>query len=376
MKSIEFTYPRIRAHWARARKSMFFWIVVLPVALAVLYFGCVASDIYVSESRFVVRSPDKQVQSGLGAFLQGTGFNRSQDNVYVVHDFITSRDALSQLEKSERVSTLFGASSVDRFSRFGGLDFDRSFEALYRYYDRRVSVDVDSTSAITTLRVNAFTAQSAYQINHALLEMAEHLVNKMSVRAQADLIASAQKEVDAARVAAQEAGTQLARYRTAQKIFDPDKQSSLQLQQISKLQDEIVLTRTQISQIKAFAPENPQLSTLQTRLVVLEQEAQKQMLAVAGDSRSLTSKTTQYQRLQLDQVFADRQLISALATLESARNEAFRKQLYLEVIANPNTPDVAIRPNRLKAILVVLIGSLVVWGIACLVLAGVREHHD
>ena len=64
-----------------ASVSFILWLtVIIPTALAVIYFGLIASDVYISESRFVVRSPQRQAQTGLGALLQGTGFSRSQDD--------------------------------------------------------------------------------------------------------------------------------------------------------------------------------------------------------------------------------------------------------------------------------------------------------
>ncbi|MEI7825099.1 MAG: hypothetical protein WCI01_07355, partial [Chlorobiaceae bacterium] len=63
-------------------------------------------------------------------------------------------------------------------------------------------------------------------------------------------------------------------------------------------------------------------------------------------------------------------------SLEQARNEAQRQQLYLERIVQPNTPDIAIEPQRLKAILTIFVVGLLVWGILSLLVAGVREHHD
>lgn len=357
-------------------KSSFFFIVVVPTLIAIIYFGLVASDIYVSESRFVVRSQDKSSQAGLGALLQGTGLTRSADSVYVVHDFIQSRDALAQLESQEKVSRMFSAKSVDFVNRFDPVGTDNSFEGLYKYFDRRVDIDVDSTSGITTLSANAFSAQDAYTINASLLAMAERLINQMNARMQSDLIASAQREVDVAKAAAATAESNLTQYRTSQQVFDPERQSSLQLQQLSKLQEDIVETKVQIAQLRSFAPGNPQMSALTTRLASLQQQADEQMSQVAGGKVSLTKKAGEYSRLQLEQVFAEKQLASAMATLESARNEALRKQMYVEVVAKPNTPDVPIRPRRLKDVLITFVACMIVWGIASLLMAGIREHHD
>src|SRR5437762_134124 len=78
---------------------LFIATVVAPVTLATLYFGWIASDIYVSESRFVLRSQQRpQVQNPLGALLGTVGMTRSQDDAYTVQDFIASRDALRRLD--------------------------------------------------------------------------------------------------------------------------------------------------------------------------------------------------------------------------------------------------------------------------------------
>ena len=67
--------------------------VLVPTGIAIIYYGLIASDIYISESRFVVRSPQRQSQTGLlSSLLSGTGFSRSQDDAYSVHDFIKSRE--------------------------------------------------------------------------------------------------------------------------------------------------------------------------------------------------------------------------------------------------------------------------------------------
>jgi capsular polysaccharide transport system permease protein len=74
--------------------------------------------------------------------------------------------------------------------------------------------------------------------------------------------------------------------------------------------------------------------------------------------------------------FANRQLASALASLEQARNEAQRQQLYIERVAQPSLPDDAMEPRRLRAVLAVFVLGLVAWGVLSLLVASVREHVD
>ena len=369
--------------WRRALKKrlsrinrLFLLTVVVPTVLATIYFGLIASDVYVSESRFVVRSPDKQMGSGLGALLKGAGFSRAQDDSYTVHDYVLSRDALKEINDKLGVSKAFASGHVDLFSRFGGLDFDTSFEALHRYYQKKVEMLQDSVSSISTLTVRAYTAQDAVGINQKLLELSEALVNRMNERGRQDLIRSAALEVSNAETKAKAAGLALSAYRTAKGVVDPERQATAQLQQVAKLQDELIATKTQLAQLKAFTPQNPQIPAMQLRAKTLQGEMDIETGKVTGGERSLSNKAADYQRLALEREFADKQLGSALASLEQARNEAQRKQVYIERIVQPSLPDLAMEPRRLRSILATFVLGLVAWGILSMLLAGVREHQD
>lgn len=355
---------------------LFLLTVVLPVLLSAFYYGMLASDIYISESRFIIRSPQRQTTTGLSAILQGAGFSRSQDDTYTVQDFMLSRDALHQINLQLKLAESWGSSKLDRFSRFAGLDMDNSFEALHRYYQKRITISQDSASSIATLRVSAFGPDEAQRINILLLDMSEKLINQLNERGRQDMIRFAEAEATQAEARAKTATLAVSSYRNKKGIFDPERQSALQLQQVSKLQDELIATRTQFDQIRSLTKNNPQVSVLQRRIETLQREIDSEMGKVTGNSTSLTSKAADYERLMLEQTFSEKQLAVALASLEQARNEAQRKQLYLERIVMPNKPDVAVQPRRMRSVLVTFGVGMILWGVLSLLLAGVREHHD
>lgn len=355
---------------------LFLFTVIIPTLLATLYFGLIASDVYISESRFVVRSPQRQSTSSLGALLQGAGFSRSQDDTYTVQDFMQSRDALRQLNNELALKKAFGNGDVDIFSRFDSLGMDDSFEALHRYYQNRLSIETDPASSISVLKIRAYKAEDAYRINAMLLDMGERLINQLNERGRQDLIRFAASEVEAAEKKAKAAALALSGYRNQKAVFDPERQSALQLQQVSKLQDELIATKTQLAQVRAFTPENPQIPALAKRADTLQSEIESELAKIAGSSSSLTNKAAEYERLALERTFADKQLGAALASLEQARNEAQRKQLYLERIVQPNKPDIATEPRRLRAIVTTFVLGLIVMGILSILIAGIREHKD
>jgi capsular polysaccharide transport system permease protein len=351
--------------------------VIIPTLISILYFGLIASDVYVSEARFVVRAPQKQASvSGLGSLLQNAGFSSSHEDSYTVQDFMKSRDAVEGINKQLPLREAFGAKNADFFSRFNSFGLNDSSEDLYKYYQNKIEINLDATSSISTMTIHAFTPEDAYRINEMLLQMGENLVNQLNTRGRQDMIGFATSEVKLAEQKAKEAALALSSYRNKNSVFDPERQSALQLQQITKLQEALITTNAQLAQIESSSPQNPQIPALRLHVKVLQKEMDEQMSKVAGGDKSLTNKAAEYERLALERGFADRQLAAALASLENARNEAQRKQLYLERIVQPNQPDTALEPKRLKGIAATFLLGLILWGILTILIAGVREHRD
>lgn len=360
----------------RRADALFLATVVAPTLAASLYFGLLASDVYISQSQFVVRSPDKPSTTGLGVLLKNVGFSNAGDEIFITHDYVMSRDALKSLNEKGAVEQAFANPSVSIFNRFNALGLDGSFEDLFDYYKSKVGVQHDPTSSITTLTVKAFDPKDAQRMNQQLLDLAEGLVNRLNNRGEFDLVSFAQREAREAEVAARSASQALAAFRNAQGIVDPEQQATVQLQLVSKLQDELIAARVQLQQLQALAPENPQIPLLRSRIAGLTRQIDAEFGRVAGSQKSLSASAVRFQRLALDREYADKRLTAALASLQEARNEARRKQAYVERIVQPNLPDEAQEPRRLRGILATFVLGLVAYGIMSLLLAGVREHRD
>ncbi len=369
--------PRKRLRRLTRRLNALFLIAVaIPTVLAVWYFGAFASDVYVSEARFLVRNPQRQQTSGIGALLQGTALSRAQDDTYSVHDFIRSRDALREIDERIGFSEAYSQSLIDAVNRFPGLYPDESFEALHRYYQKQVSIQYDSVSSISILEVRAFTATDAKRINEMLLEMGERLVNNMNERSRRDLIDAAEREVQVAEARAKDAAASLASFRSGRAVFDPAVQGAMQLQGVAKLNEELLAAEAQLAQIRRVSPDNPQVGSLRSRVEGLRQSIREENARVLGRSGGLVAQSPEYDRLVLEKTFADRQLGTTLAALDTARAEAQRKQLYLERLVQPHLPDYAVEPRRIRSILTVFVLGLVAWGVLSLIVAGVREHTE
>ncbi len=359
------------------RNLVFTATVLLPTFLAIVYYGLIASDVYISESRFVIRSPQRPVSSGIfGDILQGTGITRSQDDTYSVRDFILSRDALKELDQKLGVRNAFENKKIDFINRFPGLDWDNSFEEFYRYYGKHIGVDYDPVSSISILTVHAYTAEDAKKINDLLLQMSERLVNTLNDRSRQDLIRFSEDEVKVAADKAKDASAALFSFRSQHSIFEPDKQAAIQLAGVAKIQEELIGTEAELAQLKKLSPNNPQIGALESRAETLRKAIASEASKVTSASGSFSAQAPNFERLALESTFADKQLGTALAALETARSEAIRKQLYLERLVQPSLPDKAMEPRRIRSVFSVFMFGLIAWGVASLIIASVREHSE
>jgi len=371
---------RPRAGWRPRRVfrsvNIWFWAVVgLPTLAAGVYYFAIASDLYLSEARFIVRSP-KQVQTNpIGALLQSSGLSRASDDTAAVQDYMTTRDAVRKLEEHNDLRTLFSRPEGDFVTRFPGLLFWRhDFEALYWCYDHFVSVETDTTTGVTTLSVKAYRPEDAHAIAAALLEYSEELVNDLNERARRDALDLASREVDHAEQRIAQIQDELTAYRVKQKMLDPKTASSGVLELIAQMSTAQATARAQLGELLKNSPNSPQIPLVKTRIDSLDKLIAEERAKLSGQSDSVVAALTEYERLTLDRELAEKQLASAFTSLEAARIEAQRQQLYLETIARPNLADYPLYPKRAISFAVIVASCLIVYGIAWLLVASAREH--
>lgn len=360
--------------WLSWSKAAFFLVVLLPTTLAALYFGFIASDRYVSESTFVVRSAKSPLSGGLGGLLQMVGISRSQDDSYSVQEYLLSRDAVTALSQKLPIREIFNREGADFVARFPNPLYGETTEELAQYYRTRISVVHGATTGLTTLRVEAFRAEDAIVINRTLLELGEALVNRMNERIRADAIRYAEAEVARGQERLVETQIAITEFRNRELMLDPSKSSLIVAELIGRLAAELAVVMSQLREVEASSPNSPQISGLQRRISALEAQIVLERQRVSNASDGLAEKIAGYERLTLQREFAVKALSSAVTSLEVARNEARRQQLYLERVVEPHTPDYSEQPRRMRSILLTFAGSLMLFFVGWLLFAGVREH--
>ncbi|MDH2131072.1 capsule biosynthesis protein [Sphingobium yanoikuyae] len=367
-----------RSAWARwlKKRRWFLLFVVTPTLLATLYYGLIASDVYISESRFVIKSPDQKrsQMSTLANLVQTTGLSGGQEQANEVLTYVRSRDALKALERNIAVRDKFATGQADLLSRFPQPLSDGGFESLFRYYGKMVEARMDAENGTAIIKVKAFAPQDAYIINRELLDLSEGLVNRLNGRAQNKGIAEAQKQVDQATQRAKAARVALGQYRNAQGLIDPSKQAVGVLEIANTMIGERAALQAQLDLMQRLAPGNPSIPALRNKINAISMQIASQDGRVVGNDNGIASKLGGYESLLVEQEFATQSLNAANAALVQARADAQRQQFYLERVVDPNTPDTPLLPKRLINILIVAAAALCLYFIAWMFTVGVLEH--
>lgn len=361
--------------WVRKRR-WFVLFVIAPTVLAAIYYGVFASDIYVSESRFVIKSPDQKrsQMTSLANLIQTTGLSGGQEQASEVLAFVRSRDALKALENDPHIRAKFASSEADVFSRFPQFLQSGTFEDLYKYYGKMVDAKLDTETGLSIITAKAFTARDAYEINSRLLSLSENLVNRLNARAQNRGIAEAQKQVSLATERAKNARIALSQYRNAQALIDPAKQAVGVIEISNTMIAQRAALQAQLDQMQRVAPGNPSIPALRNRIDAISVQISSQDSRVVGNNGGIASKLGGYENLMVEQEFATENLNAANAGLVQARAEAQRQQFYLERVVDPNMPDMPLLPQRILGVIVVFASALCLYFIGWMLIVGILEH--
>ena len=356
--------------------NIWFWAIVgLPTLVAAVYFFGIAADLYVSEVKFVVRGPTKSPTNMITAMLQSAAGGGTSDDTYAVHEYLMSRDAVRRLEQEDDLRTLLGRPEGDMITRFPGIWFWRKdFEALYRSYGHFVSVDMDSNSGVSTLQVKAYRPEDAHRMASALIGFSEQLINALNERARHDALAVFQREVDNTEQEIERIQGQLTAYRIKQKMLDPKTATVGPVELLAQMNAQLANAKAQLAEVVKNSPNSPQIPLIRTRIGSLEKLISEEHGKITGENNSIATALSEYERLDVQRLLAEKTLASALGSLEAARLETQRQQLYLETIAQPNLSDYPLYPKRFISFATVVVTCLLAYGIAWLLVASVREH--
>jgi capsular polysaccharide transport system permease protein len=363
---------------ARARSLLwsnrnFLLVVVLPTLLVIAYFGLIAADQYESEAQFQVRAADAPRQQNFGLSAMGLDSAPPPDAISV-SEYLSSHDAVAWLRRHRDLVARFRRPEADIFSRLWSPN--PTPEALHRFYERQVTVKIDTETNLVILRVRGFRPTDSYALASALLGLGERRVNELNARMNNAALALARKQLAEAEEALTGSQRAITAFRQQYNNVDPPATSGAQLELVTKLKGALAQARAERSSMARFLDaSSPQLVAVDARVRAIAAQVGAAQDALSGEgNKAIAARIGDYQELQLRQGFASKRYEAAAAQYQKARTDIERQQMYIVPVVDPNMPVKATYPQSLRVVLTVFISLLLVYGIGWLIIAGVREH--
>ena len=354
---------------------LFVVTVALPMAVASVYLLVIAAPRYTSSASFIVRSTVQHSQYPLAALSEESASSIARDETNAVNAYLTSRDVVEELAKNNNLREILSRPNADFLFRYPTFWLPNNNEYLFKRIQWMTDAEVDPITDISTIEVNAFSADDAKAVVVAMLAYAEALVNQMNARAYNDGLANADQFVAESLKRLNAIEDELQKFRNASGSVDPNVVAQSKLKVIEGLTTELAHVEATLAQQTTIAPTSPMLAGMRAQADSYRKEIEKRKLEIAGAAGSEAVKLEQYEKLVLQRELAAKALAAAEAERGQAREDTERQHLYIQLISRPNlSSDFARYPRVTLDLLAVLAVCLGVFQLLRL-LGGVAAEH-
>ena len=357
--------------WAKFGSFAF---VLLASILVVFYYWVVASPRYVSETQFMVKQANSTESpfSGLAAIGSVTGTMR---DALVLKKYIESREMAVALDEAVSLKAHYERDDFDLISRLAS---DSTIEEYVEFYQKHISVLHDELSDVLYVEVQTYEANYSLQVAQALLKLSENFINELGAKMAQEQVGYAQKEVERSYGELKKYQTDLVNFQDKFKLYNPEQQGGALVGAINELESEIIRQQTELKSLLAFMRgDAAEVKAKKIRINSLERQlAEEKNRLTNQDQQSLNKINVDFQEIKLNAELASDLYKTSLAGLESVRSEAYRKLKHLLVIENPALAQEDRYPHRIYNILTWFVCLVLLYLVARLILAIVKEHKE
>lgn len=360
--------------WRRSLKlGSFLWVVGI-FCIAVLYFGVMVSDRYVSRADVLVKQADQIKMLPEALSILGVGGSSHQD-VLLIQDYLQSWDLLSTLDRELDLKGHYQSHQADFFSRLSG---DASREDFIEYYRKHLTLHLDDLSGVLTIELQTFDPDYSQRVVTLMLKESEQFINRLGHKMALDQLAFVEKEADRAYQRVQAEKNKVLAFQNSHQLLSPESTSSAQVGMINQIEAELVRQQTELKRLKSYMKSTaPQVVAVETSVNALNKQLQQEQGKLTGvDKDAMNEITASYQEVQARASLAADFYKTSLISLEQARVEAYRKIKHLLVISQPTLADTAEYPRRLYNLATVGVLLCLFYGLVVMGLATLREHQD
>ncbi|MBW6416196.1 hypothetical protein [Celeribacter sp. PS-C1] len=354
--------------------------VILPVLLVSWYMVFRASDQYVSQLSFSVRTEEPSSALDILGGLSSVSSSSGTSDTDVLFKYLQSDGLVQEINNEIDLVNLWNKPERDPYYSFGD---DHTIEALTDHWNRMVDIFYDSSAHILELRAHAFTPEDAQLINDRILAKSSNLVNELSSIAREDGTRYAREDLEQAVERLKAARSAIARFRSENLILDPSAESQSQMGLLNMLQQQLADAMVEHDMLLQTTNEtDPRVNQVRNKIDVIRRRitAERQNFSASpgqgqeGDERAYAAILEEFESLSVDKEFAEQAYVSALASYDSALADAGRKTRYVAAHIKPTLPQRSTAPHRMSTIALFALFNFLLWSIAVLVFYALRDR--
>ncbi|MES0883002.1 RkpR, polysaccharide export protein [Roseibium sp. SCP14] len=361
--------------------------VIIPSLFFTAYMFFVASDQYHSTVAFAVRSSNSSPATEILGMVLDSGGDSVTSNSYIVHDYLQSQTVVEEIGSVQDLDSVFNRSGSDWLFSMGN---DLPVEDKLSYWKRMVDVDFDATSGVIFVEVRTFDAEDSVKLASEILNRSETLVNKLSEANRRQSVRFAEEAVARAETRLKAIRRQLLQYREQTQEVSPEDNARISMEKIAGLDKRVSEKEAERETLLSYLDENsPRIRILSEEISALRSQiavarAQLGAGSSAGDvsengnplsNRSISFRIADYSDLKLEEEFANQLFVTALASLEQARQDADARHMYLATFITPTLSEDAQYPSRLFYSLAVFLLLAGAWTVVVLMYYNIRDRN-
>lgn len=361
----------------RSRHNMivvsFLAFVALPALLSAFYLFAIAKDQFASRVGFSIRSEEGSnpldLLGGIADF-SGGGANDAD----ILYDFISSQNMVRQIDAKLELRKIWALAGDPVFT----LARDPTIEELRDFWNGKVQIYYDTASGLIEVRVLAFDPLSAQKLAQAIFDESSATIDTLSRIASADATKFARAEFERAEQSLKDIRSEIQRLRRTNQMVDPTADFAGQMGVLNSLQAQLAEAMIAFDLLKGGRTrrDDPRVDEAERRIEITRSliEAERAKFGHGTQGAALADVIADYERLRIDQEFAEQSLFAARAALQSALSDAQRKSKYLAAHIPPTRAEAAEYPQRLILLSVLVAGLFFLWAIGVLIYYSVRDR--
>jgi capsular polysaccharide transport system permease protein len=358
-------------------KSWVFWLAALLCVAAVMYWGLIASDRYVSEAHVIIQQIDPPAGTGLdiSSMIGMSGGSTRADQMFL-RDHLLSVDMLAKLDSQLGLREHYSDRRYDMLSRLWSKDISQ--ERFHSYYLSRIGVMFDDNAGVLIVHAEAFTPEKAHEIASLLVEEGERYMNQMARRLAQEQVAFIEKQVEQISERVITARQAVLTFQNERNLVSPQGTAEALFGIISQLEGRLIELKTQRDALLGYQQaQSPAVVDVDLQVAAVKKQiAREQARLTSSERQTLNRIVEEYQRLEMNAEFAREMYKAGLTALEKHRVEAGRMLKMVSVLQRPTHPQYPLEPRRIYNTTVFILLTLLLAGILTLLKVIVRDHRD